>query len=224
MDPFSTEAFEAAARDYVALLAKGYPQKSLLKLVGDRYQLSADQRTILYRGLAAPQAVRSRMRKRTQRIRGRRILVDGYNVFYTVSNYLRGRAVFLSNDGYLRDAGEFHSRHPEPAEMDKAVDAVLRYLAAASLEAAYLYLDSPVARSGELAARIREMMLEFGIDGSASTVRSADTSLKEAGTGIIATSDSAIIDASNLPIADLARLVLSARFGLKPFALGRLLR
>ena len=48
-----SKVFTAAVADYQFLLDQKYPQKSVLKLVGDRYALSAIERSILYRGISA---------------------------------------------------------------------------------------------------------------------------------------------------------------------------
>jgi hypothetical protein len=44
------QEFTSACRDYFYLIDKNYPERGSLKIVGDRYRLSGDQRTILYRG------------------------------------------------------------------------------------------------------------------------------------------------------------------------------
>jgi len=47
-----SDGFFQAVCDYRYLLGHGYPQKSILKLVGDRYALPSHERVMLYRGLA----------------------------------------------------------------------------------------------------------------------------------------------------------------------------
>ena len=47
-----TETLKDAARDYRFLLNRSYPQKASIKLVGDRYQLSGQERSVLYRGVS----------------------------------------------------------------------------------------------------------------------------------------------------------------------------
>ena len=81
------EAFMDAARDYAWMLSRHYPQKSSLKMVGDKYMLSSAFRQVLYRGISAPERALERQRKLGAPEKGERILVDGYNVLFTVNNY-----------------------------------------------------------------------------------------------------------------------------------------
>ena len=150
--------------------------------------------------------------------------MDGYNVLYTVANYLQGRPLFISNDGYLRDAGELHGRHPDRGRLDKSISTVLAFLRRLAPRKVMIYLDSPVAHSGEIAAELRNAILAYGLVGSASTARSADAALRAASTGVISSSDSAVIDRAMVPVFDLARHVLFRSYGLKPIRLDRVLR
>jgi hypothetical protein len=45
-----SDAFINACHDYYYLLNRHFPERGVLKLVGDRYRLDGDQRTVLYRG------------------------------------------------------------------------------------------------------------------------------------------------------------------------------
>ncbi len=47
-----TEKFKDAVRDYRFLLDRSYPQKASIKLVGDRNQLTGQERSLLYRGVS----------------------------------------------------------------------------------------------------------------------------------------------------------------------------
>ena len=47
------EFFMNACKDYAYLINRNYPERGTLKLVGDRYRLTRDQRTILYRGISS---------------------------------------------------------------------------------------------------------------------------------------------------------------------------
>ena len=70
--PYSTwinEDFKLACRDYFYLVDHHFPERGVLKLVGDRYRLDGDQRTVLYRGISSRK--RSDMRHN--------LLVSGYH-------------------------------------------------------------------------------------------------------------------------------------------------
>jgi hypothetical protein len=44
------ESFLPACRGYAYLVNRNYPERGAVKMVGDRYRLTGDQRTVLYRG------------------------------------------------------------------------------------------------------------------------------------------------------------------------------
>ena len=56
----NNENFRKGALDYFYLQERKYPQKGTLKLVGDRYKLSGDQRTVLYRGISSTKCSNNR--------------------------------------------------------------------------------------------------------------------------------------------------------------------
>ncbi len=211
-------------RDYRLLRERGYPETATLQIVGNRYDLDRVGRSALYRGVFPREASRRRRRKLVGRPRlrtGKPLLVDGYNVLRTVANYLAGRPLFLASDGLLRDAGEAFAA-PGDELVLRAADLVLDHLAAlpGAVETRFL-LDSPVSRSGELAAGIRTRMAARGLSGDARTVRSPDYELGRAADAVVCTSDSAVIDAVPGRVYDLARAVLRGRFGARFPRVGR---
>ena len=52
-----------AAQEYLWLLSHDYPQKSCLKLVGDKFGLAGEFRQVLYRGVASADTAQSRQQK-----------------------------------------------------------------------------------------------------------------------------------------------------------------
>ncbi len=111
MNPFPDIVMEAAL-EYLWLLSQAYPQKASLKLVGDKFSLTGELRQVLYRGVAATITAQSRKNKIGTVSKGDLVLIDTYNVLFTVNNYLLGKHLFLCNDGMLRDAGEMRGRIP----------------------------------------------------------------------------------------------------------------
>ena len=103
-----TDSLRAAAADYLLLAERDYSRTAALKLVGDHYRLSAVQRSILYRGIQSSSESRRRTAKRVDDVDSAKLCVDGFNILYTIANYLYGRPLFISTDGWLRDAGEVH--------------------------------------------------------------------------------------------------------------------
>lgn len=210
-----TDQFVQSLRDYSHLLNRNYPRKSVLKLVGDRYQLNTFQRILLSRGIFPEEAVLSRREKSTENISGKEICVDTYNVLFTISNYLLGRIVFISNDYFLRDAGEVYGKLYKDAVFIRAIDLMMDYLGKKKVARVEFYIDKPVSFSAELAGRLREILLKGKIPGDAFLDRNPDAILKAIDRGIVASSDSDILDGTNRPVADLAHLILKDQFSLR---------
>ena len=74
--------FEPAITDYRYLREIGYSPKAALKLVGDRHELSASERNLLFRGVSPVAAARARAARLVapQDVAGRPLGVDWYNV------------------------------------------------------------------------------------------------------------------------------------------------
>ena len=58
-----SNTLKKAVSDYYFMLNRGYPQKSILKIVGDKFKLTGCQRSLLYRGVCKKTEVESRMKK-----------------------------------------------------------------------------------------------------------------------------------------------------------------
>jgi hypothetical protein len=209
-----SEHFKAAASDYLFLLEHRYPQKAVLKLVGDRYALSAVERTMLYRGICDRTLASARNKKnRTRPLSVRSsVHIDTYNVLITIGSYLNGSKVFISLDGFLRDASEIHGKAFRNELFSRSIDLILDFLSSSGVKSVCFYLDRPVSHSGELAEKITASTEDYGLKGLATVHDSADYILKKTETGIIATSDSAIIDHSLIPVYDLARHTIEHHF------------
>jgi hypothetical protein len=82
------------------------------------------------------------------------------------------------------------------------------------------YLDMPIAFSGLMAEDLRSRLAPLACPSEVTLVPSADFPLK-AYDGIVATSDSAILD-SCTRVLDLAREVLAGHFGFNPPAVHEL--
>src|SRR5690606_18093138 len=80
------------------------------KIVGDRYNLTARQRTAIQRCAAPDQAVAGRAARRLTpaQAAGRPLLLDGYNVLTTVEAALAGGVLLVGRDGCLRDLASVH--------------------------------------------------------------------------------------------------------------------
>ncbi|NOX85700.1 MAG: DUF434 domain-containing protein [Chlorobi bacterium] len=205
--------FEPAIADYLYLLEKGYPQKSILKMVGDRYQLVSKERSMLYRGVVTGADRDLRKAKKTEKLpSGAKITVDGYNVIRTMGSYLLGKPVFIAMDGFLRDAAEMHRSTLQKKILDRTLELLIAYFGSVRPAEVVIYLDAPVSKSGKLAVRLNELLEQNALTGNALTARSPDHHLKAVSQGVVCTADSAVIDAAQVPVFDLAKGILDSSF------------
>ncbi len=212
-----------ACDEYRYLLSKGYPETAALKLVGDRHRLSRLERNCLFRGIVDDGTAESRRRKMVlpDEARGSCLGIDWYNVLITAETYLKGGMVFLADDGVTRDAAAVHGSWRRSAMTGPATDAVVSALGRMEPGRIDVFLDSPVAFSGELAAELRCRVGE-AVQSAACTVSlaaSADWPLKRY-EGIVASSDSVVLDSAG-KVLDLARHALEWRYGFIPAPIGR---
>jgi hypothetical protein len=148
-----------------------------------------------------------------QALQGMDMIVDGYNVLITAESLLAGRPVYLCDDGFLRDTFGIFNRY-RPAEITyDALAAIFDLLVAAAPARITFLLDQQMSRSGELAARIRELMADRQLSGTACTARDVDHRLKTFA-GIVASADGSVIDAASI-VVDIPAKMAGAR-GISP--------
>jgi len=218
-----TDEFIKAVHDYAYLLNRDYPRKAILKIVGDRYLLNTFQRILLSRGIFPDADIRGRIRKTIKDIKGQDLCIDGYNIFFTICNYLLGRLVFVGNDRFVRDTGEVYGKLHEDPVLSRSIGLCFSYLKMKNPARVEFLLDSPISHSAELAGRLKELLIENGLKGDARINKNPDAIMIRMEHGIIATSDSDILDHTELPVVDLAHLILKENFEFQPPDLGQLL-
>ena len=206
-----TGEFRNAVKDYYYLINRNYPERGSLKLIGDRYRLDRDQRTILYRGISDQTKADNRCARLVNNIKGKNIIIDGYNVLFTLLNYRLGRILFISYDNILRDAGSLHGKLRGEKLFLECTEQLIKNLLKISPEYVQIYIDSPVSHSAKHCRMLNSLMKDRNLPGNCEVVRSADFLLKNSDEGILATSDSVIIDKTTNPIVDLPSLILGMK-------------
>lgn len=201
---------------------KGYPDTAALKLVGDRHRLSRIERNCLFRGIvdAATAAIRCRKIVHPDEVGDAGLGLDWFNILITVETYLKGGALFLADDGVTRDAAAVHGSWRRSPVTGPATDAIVAALGRLKPARIDVFLDSPVAHSGELASELRGRIGEALPDAASdvSLAASADWPLKRYA-GIVASSDSVVLDSAAKAL-DLPRHALAWRYGFTPFPIG----
>ena len=189
------DRLRTAARDLSYLLSRGYAQASSLKLVGDRFQLTARQRTAVLRS-SCPDALRDGRRHREWTLDAqpdRPLEIDGYNVLITVESALSGGVLLLGRDGALRDLASLHGTYRRVEETRPALEAIGAVIAGARRSPVRWYFDAPVANSGRLRELVLTIASENDWNWDAETIPDPDRSLI-ASCGLVASSDSQILD------------------------------
>ncbi|MEN6499844.1 MAG: DUF434 domain-containing protein [Rectinema sp.] len=207
------EAFIGAVRDYRMLLDKGYPIDASLKLVGDRYRLSHNGRMMLYRGVlsrAASQTNRAKLVRSPWE--GATLGIDGYNILFTLTNYMHGHPMFVATDGFLRDVGGAHGRIADHRGFERMAQLTADVLATLNLDTITFFLDAPVSSSGRQADFLREAFAQRGINAEVQLENGVDHLLAHWEGELIVTADSAIIARTGAHVFDLARYILERQF------------
>jgi hypothetical protein len=212
----STYNFRICCEEYRYLRERGYPDKAALKLVGDRHRLGRVERNSLFRGVIAP--ARAELRRSRivppNAVAGEALGLDWYNVLITLESYLRGNAVFICDDGIVRDSAAAHGSYRVTEVTSRAIGEIVATLAASAPRRVDAYLDAPIAWSGLMADELRAALAGGSFPSDVSIVHSADYPLKSY-PGIVASSDSVVLDSVGR-VVDLPALVLAARFGFTP--------
>ena len=194
------ESLRTAVGEYSWLLSRGYAVDSALKLVGDRYQLTARQRMAVRRSACADEAVRKRADATTtpSQASGQTLAIDGYNLLITIESALSGGLIIVGRDGCYRDIASVHGTYRKVEETIPAVELIVDFLAERGFPRIDWYLDKPVSNSGRLKVIITDVIRSRSSTGSplrwnVDVVDSPDAILRECDNPIV-TSDSAILD------------------------------
>ena len=208
--PAAWPRLRAAVADLSWLRTRDYAEPSALKLVGDRYALTERQRMAVRRCACGDGALARRLAHRADldALRGRPLLLDGFNVLTTVEAALGGAVVLAGRDGCYRDLAGVHGTYRKVEETLPAVHRLGDFLAARGLRPCRWYLDSPVSNSGRLRALILQAAAERGWDWQVDLVFNPDPVLAQS-PDPVATADGAILDRC-LVWANLARAAIEA--------------
>jgi len=202
------EGLQKASIDFRYLLNRGYPRKAALELVGNRYGLTFDQRHLLHRGVFSDTDSESRRKKKIpiKRIRNKELAIDGYNVIITIEAGLSGRPLIFGDDGFIRDISGLSRNFKKTERTDEAIQLILNVIKKVHPRHTFFLFDAPISKSGKLAQEVREWLKRENLPGDARAEKVPEKILIGF-PGIIATSDTAIIDLSK-QVVDLAGHIL----------------
>jgi hypothetical protein len=187
----------SAVGDLSWLLTREYASVSALKVVGDRYDLTARQRLAVMRCACSDQQVAERRSREIGLgdVAGQPLLIDGYNLLTTIEAALAGGLVIVGRDGCWRDMASMHGTWRRVEETVPAIERVGGYLEGHGVAGEVTWLlDSPVSNSGRLKGAIEEIVGLRGWRWRVELVPDPDKVLVGAQDSIAVTADSAVLD------------------------------
>ena len=184
-----------AVQDFSLLLTKGYAEKSTLKLVGDKFELTQRQRLAVRRATCSNQQLACRINRRLDisAIDGRDLAIDGYNVLITVEAAISSGVIFIGRDGTYRDLASIHGTYRKVTETIPAIELIGKFLKQTRIKQAELFLDSPVSNSGRLKTLIGEIAGKNNWPWQVKLSFSPDAELIRTDS-IVVSSDSVVLD------------------------------
>jgi hypothetical protein len=178
------------------MLDRGYPQKGAVSFVCNHYRLDEESRHLLSSSVLSRTVSEKRKKKflPCARIKGNRIIIDGYNIIIGMESILEKKA-FFCDDGVVRDIKGVFRNFKTSENTGRAIELILQFLKEKSPSHVCFLLDSQVSKSGLLARTLREKIDSCGLKGDAMTSKHVDYDLKHSDE-IVASSDGVIIDAT----------------------------
>lgn len=199
-----------AVAELAWLLNRGYAETSALKLVGDRHELRARQRTAVLRCVCTDAQVQARRQRRLTlpEVAGRALALDGFNVLIAVESAMAGGVLLRGRDAVIRDLASVHGSYRRGEQTLAASEAIGELLAALAPGSITWFLDRPVSNSGRLKTALDELAAARGWDWTIELDHNPDRRLA-AHDGVVATGDAWILD-NAARFVDLAAAVISA--------------
>ncbi len=192
--------------DYKYLLNRGYKSRGALNLVTSRYLLSKEERMLLYRCIHSDNDVTLIREKIVSEIRGRHLIIDGYNVLLTVAAAIEGLPLYLCDDGIVRDLRSMKIRDFSTPSIMNAIKLIKDATDELRPNNVTLFLDKSVSMSAEHSKVIHALSPQWEVI----LASKADTEVI-ASRGVVASSDYVILMEAN-EIYDLAGFVVLRKF------------
>jgi len=186
----------SATRDLSILLTMGYPDKASLKLVCDRFRLTERQRMAVLRGACSDANLEIRKSKELTKneLKGKTILIDGFNLLITLETALSGGLIFVGRDGGYRDLASVHGTYKRVTTTQDALEKVGHFCEKKQVEKLIWYFDTPVSNSGRLKVLLYELAEQNNWNWEVILDYNPDKILKEAKEGLVVSSDAMIIN------------------------------
>ena len=176
----ASNMLSACAQDITYLLNRGYPYKSAITFVGNRYLLSERQRNALMRICASDEMLRVRRLKQLDHLPEHcTVHIDAFNAVVLMETALSGSMILKGRDGCYRDLSGLAGTYAVIEVTEPGIERILRKLQEHVAELAVFWIDAPVSNSGRLKTHIAETAERLGFPIDLQMVRNADAELKK---------------------------------------------
>lgn len=189
------EKLQAAVYELCWLFNRGYARHSAIKIVGDHHQLTSRQRLAIGRAACSDidKQVRSDKCIELQDIKGRHLLIDGFNLIITLEAAMAGAVLLRCHDGCIRDLASVHGTYHQVKETESVITLIGETLANFSAASVYWLFDKPVSNSGRLALLVQYIAQVHDWNWQADLLDNPDRFIADSAK-IAITSDSVILD------------------------------
>jgi hypothetical protein len=150
--------------------------------------------------------LRKKKKISTKEIRNKDLAIDGYNVIITLEAGLSGWPLVLGDDAFFRDISGLSGSFKRTGKTEKALQWIFDVIKEERPRHTLFLFDAPISKSGRLAEEVRGRLVQEGISGDARAINVPEKILIGF-QGVVATSDTAIIDQSE-EVIDLAGHIL----------------
>jgi hypothetical protein len=200
-----------AVKELSWLLGRGYSMKAASTLVGDHHQLSTRQRLAVGRIACADRQIAARRSQcvSPEALKGREIIIDGFNLIITIETALGGGAVFDCLDGCYRDLSSVYGSYKLVEETLPAIELIGNLLADYHPKQIHWLFDRPVSNSGRLAEMVQHLGDAHNWSFTTETTERTDALLTHS-KHIVISCDSIILDRTT-HWCNLAREVITRR-------------
>lgn len=198
---FNDPTLKEAKKDFQYLLERGFPRTGALEYVGNHYLLGQTQRNYLNRTVFSREKIKTRKDKLILLwdVKGKDVLVDGYNVLITTETMFQGADDLIVNcdDGVTRDVRAVFRKYKRNETTKIALKSIISLLKLFKPKRVLFFYDRPVSLSGELARTTNDILDSCEVPGEAQTSKNVDlklVSLSHKLGAVVATSDGIIMD------------------------------
>jgi len=194
--------------DYKYLLNRGYKSRGALNLVTSRYLLSREERMLLYRCVHSSYDVAIIQGKIIDqyKVRGRHLIIDGYNVLLTLAAAIEGLILYVCDDGIVRDLRSAKIRDFSSPSIKGAIELLSDAIDELKPGNVTLFLDKSVSKSAEHSKIMRAQYPGWKVVLASKT----DTEVI-ASKGVIASSDYVILMRAD-KVFDLAGFIVLRKY------------